>query len=436
VTDGAYDAFAERLTAGGVVTDPWYDGVARFREEPVVLSPSRWRALAGAAEAVAAAYDELAGIVSDEPALLEDFFALAPTQRAMWLASQPLWHGIARADVFVTDEGLAVTELNSDTPTGSPEAVELGRLAHETHDTLIDPNAKLGERFVAMAEALTRAMVDGDFPKRAGIVYPTEIPEDLSLVRLYRRWLTGAGWEVVLGSPFNLGRDEGGRATLFDRPVSLVVRHYKTDWWGERASVWTDESIPDVDPLVEPLRHLLGASVERRTAVLNPFGAVLTQNKRAMAFMWEHVHRFSPGAQTAIERFVPYTARVEAMHPEMLRTQRERWVLKSDYGAEGDEVILGPLTPQAEWERCLNLARPGRWVAQRWFEAERSPAGEATNYGVFLVAGEAAGLYLRAHPGATDAGAVSVGCLVEHSSSASDDVLASDRAPATHYAHG
>ena len=36
--DPAYEAFARRITASGVVTDPWVFGAPRFREEPVVVS--------------------------------------------------------------------------------------------------------------------------------------------------------------------------------------------------------------------------------------------------------------------------------------------------------------------------------------------------------------------------------------------------------------
>lgn len=406
----SYDVFAERVVEGGLIADPWYDGAPRFREAPMVLEAARWRSLARAAERVAAVYDELCTIALETPSLLEEFFGLAPAQRAMFLASGGLWHGVARADVFMADGAPTVAELNCDTPTGSPEATELARLTDR--GAHLDPNDGLRARFLAMADALTRATASGDAPRRVGIVYPTEIPEDLSLVKLYRRWFRDAGWEVTLGSPFNLDRDGDGPATLFDKPLGLLVRHYKTDWWGERASPWLDEDIPDAAPLTQPLQRALGAFVDGRTAVLNPFGAVLPQNKRAMAFMWEHVHRFSPDAQRDIERYVPYSARVEALHPEQLRAQRGEWVLKSDYGAEGEEVILGPTVTQAEWERCLTLARPGRWIAQRWFEVERDAAGEAVNYGVFLVAGEASGLYLRASSGPTDAGALSVPALV------------------------
>ena len=103
----AYDAFARRITASGVITDPWVLGAPRFREEPVVVTATEARAMYRVAEAVAEVYNELCLLVADEPELLDSFFGLSPYQKAMWMASQPLWHVLARADVFVTDEGLA-----------------------------------------------------------------------------------------------------------------------------------------------------------------------------------------------------------------------------------------------------------------------------------------------------------------------------------------
>ena len=51
--------------------------------------------------------------------------------------------------------------------------------------------------------------------------------------------------------------------------------------------------------------------------------------------------------------------------PTPMRVQREQWVLESDSGAEGDEVVIGCAGAQDEAERSLALARPGRWIAQR-----------------------------------------------------------------------
>jgi glutathionylspermidine synthase len=410
--DAAYDALAARVVAGGIVTDPWLDGAPRLRAESIVVSPSLGRALHRTAERIAEVYDEACRVVSAAPELLDAFFTLSPYQKAMWLASEPMWHGIARADVFVTDEGLAITELNCDTPTGEAEAVVLNALAAEGRDDVVDPTATLEARFVSLVEALLARTLGPGAPRVAGLVYPTELTEDLALVRLYRRWLEAAGFEVVLGSPYNLALGEDGRAELFDVPISVMVRHYKTDWWGERVSVWTDEQIPDPQPLSQELATVLSAMMERKLAVVNPLGAVLPQNKRTMALMWEHLHRFSPASQETIRRHVPVTSRLEVLHPEQLVAEKDEWVLKSDYGAEGDEVVIGRLLGAEDWRRAIGLAREGRWIAQRYFAAEQAADGSTVNYGVYLVGGEAAGLYARVQLGPTDDRALSAPILV------------------------
>lgn len=396
-----YSAFAEKILASGLITDPWLAGQPRFREEPVVLSARTARSMARAAEAIAEVYNELCLLVADDPESLDSFFCLTPYQKAMWMASQPLWHGVARADVFVTKEGLQIAELNCDTPTGEAEAIVLGALA--TKEGLTDPNAKLATRIMDATELLAGELPD----KRAALVYPTELPEDLPLVRLYKRELEARGWVVTLGSPYNLTYD-AGRLRLFDEPVSLVARHYKTDWWSERQSAWDDEEVPDTEPLDEPIEAILSAMLDAKCAVVNPFGAVVPQNKRAMAFMWERIHRFTPRSQEIIRDLVPPTRRLEAIHEEQLLAQKDEWVLKSDYGAEGDEVVIGKLTTADIWQKSLKHARPGRWIVQRLFEPT-----DDVNYGVFVVAGESAGFYARIQSGATDDRALSAPLLVE-----------------------
>lgn len=401
-----YEAFARRITASGIVTDPWLQGEPRFREEPVIVSASDARAMYGVAEAVAEVYNELCLLVADEPELLDSFFGLSAYQKAMWLASQPLWHAIARADVFVTDEGMQIAELNCDTPTGEAEAIVLGPLAARAGTT--DPNRELATKFADVVGILTKGR---EGVKRAAIVYPTELPEDLPLVRLYKKTFEARGWEVVLGSPYNLVHDERG-LVLFDEPVSLMLRHYKTDWWGERQSAWNDEELLDPRPLEEPLEAVLAALLEGSCTVVNPFGAVVPQNKRAMALMWEQIHRFSRRSQDTIRAHVPVTRRLEAFHLEQLVAQKDDWVLKSDYGAEGDEVVIGKLVTPEVWVESLELARKGRWIVQRYFNAKQDAQGAIVNYGVFVLAGEASGLYARAQVGATDDHALSAPVLV------------------------
>ena len=382
--------------------DPWLDGRPRLAVEPVWLRPDTFAAVSAAAAGIAEAHDELARLVSAEPALGERLF-WSPWQRGMWQCSAPDWHGIARADVFCTASGPRVCELNSDTPSGAAEAVLLGaRAAAAAGGAAFDPNHALAARFVAMVQAHAhRCGHQGRL--QVGLVYPTEMVEDLSMIALYRGWLEARGHTVVLGAPFNLRPAACGRVALFDVPCDVVVRHYKTDWWGERLPVRDDEPpVADPFPLRSPLLALLEASVARRTAVVNPFGAVLTQNKRALALLWELIDRLTPRAAHAVHRWLPFTARLETVL-DQVRHDRAHWVLKSDYGCEGDEVVLGPHVDQATWEDTLAHAIPHRWIAQRWFDSEPAADSCVQNLGVYLVGGEPAGLLLRRHaPGATD----------------------------------
>jgi hypothetical protein len=413
-----YADFAARLTAGGLISDPWFEGRPRFHPSPVVLTAAEQASLYGAAEEMAAAYNELCLLCTADAALVTGFLGITPMQQALWRASAPHWHGIARADVFLTAQGPVLCELNCDTPSGEAEAVLLNRTVAPTFAGLSDPNRDLGERFCAMVAAVAAPVRSdpgnaGGAPLSVGLIYPTEMPEDLSMVLLYREWFEERGWRVTLGSPFNLRRLGGRRVGLFDTPCDVFVRHYKTDWWTERRPAWSDEPpVPDPDPLSEKLAVILGSALEGACAVVNPFGAVVPQNKRAMAFLWERMDLFSPGSRAAIKRYLPETVRLEVLPAARLRAEREAWVLKSDYGCEGDEVVIGAETAPDVWEASLEAAVPGRWVAQRHFRALRGPDGVTANHGVYLVAGEASGLYTRLAVGGTDRHALSAPVLV------------------------
>ena len=192
-----------------------------------------------------------------------------------------------------------------------------------------------------------------------------------------------------------------------------MIRHYKTDWWGERLSVWDDAApIADPEPLAGPLRAR-GRTLARRVAVVNPFGAVVTQNKRAIAFFWEGLERFSREGQEAI---AVSSRPPSGWNPSVARScaaSARPWVLKSDYGCEGDEVIVGAEVEETVWDETLAHAIPRRWIAQRRFVPRREPDGDAVNYGLFVIAGRAAGLYARRAPGATDRAARSVAVAIE-----------------------
>lgn len=433
----AYARFAERVRKGGLLSDPWIGGKPRFSTAPIQLSEARWQDVAGAAEAMAEVHHELVGLVLRDQRLFEAYFRLGAAGRALWECAAPHWHGIARADVFLTADGPVVCEINSDTPSGQAEAVTLSRLFDGEPGR--DPNAELEARFCAYLGFEARRLGKELAGATVGILYPTELTEDLGLVLLYERWLVARGARAVLGSPFNLQPTQDGGVALLGQPCDLVIRHYKTDWWVEREPVWlSDAPFPDPEPLTRALVQLVSAEQAGRVVVVNPFGAIVPQNKRSLALLWEERSRFTDEGRRAIERSLPPTFRLESQPLERLRREREAWVLKSDYGCEGEETVVGRVTSQETWEASLAEAAPGRWIVQQAFQPLRDDAREhdgehglrgdlehglrgnlehglrgglehgfECNLGVYLVAGRACGLFARRSVGPTDATALS-----------------------------
>ena len=409
----SYNDFAQQLVATNIISDPWLNGAERFRLSPVVLDSVMFDRLHAAATAIGLMHDELATIVWNQPELLDNYFHLTPFQRGMWLASGGRWHGIARIDCFILEDGsINFCEMNSDTPSGEAETVILNQVLHHFHPTLFNPNAEFEEHFVRMIAACAASLhpTAASLPPTIGILYPTDLPEDLSMIALYQQWFQKRGYQVVLGSPYNLHRSANGNITLFDIPIQVMIRHYKTDWWGERLPIWLDEApFNDPDPLSQQLLPLLEADAEGYVAVVNPFGSVLTQNKLSMAFFWDQIERFSAATQQAIRTYLPETRRLDDMPLGM--PQRDRWVLKSDYGCEGDEVVIGPHVSDAIWAASLRESVPERWVAQRYFQPQLIDQA-VPNFGVYLLAGQPAGIFTRLSKQATDYSAVAAPTFV------------------------
>jgi hypothetical protein len=327
----------------------------------------------------------------------------------MWFSAQGRWHGMARADLFFcTDGRLQCCEVNSDTPSGEAEAVLLNRLLRPYHGAVHDPNRRLPHAFWHMLVASH----GGRRPRTVGIVYPTELTQDLSMIALYREWLEAHGCQVLLGSPYNLHACQGG-VGMFGEPLELIIRHYKTDWWGEREVVWRQAApYPDAEPLAPQLHLLLEAEYTGRVTVVNPFGAVVSQNKLSLAFMWEEQRHFSPLAQGWIRRYIPETYRLSQVAPDALLAHRQDWVLKSAYGCEGEETVCGPFVSPEVWRDTVAGAMPQHWVCQRFFHAAPEPYGALCNYGVYVIGGRSAGFYARLSPTATDVEAMTAPTFV------------------------
>lgn len=421
----SYHELAHKLIHSTFLTDPWIEGKERFSQEAIILKRDEYARLLHAAERIAQMYDEYTELLLSTPTLLDSFFLLSPFQKYLWSRSGGLWHGIARCDLFFLRDGrIACCEINCDTPSGEPEAFFLNQVVQPyTFGHVYNPNEEFQKRFIGIIREFSTSLHTYS-PTRTlsvGIVYPTELTEDLAMIRLYESWLRASGFQVVTGSPFNLSTDSEYRISLLGQRIDILLRHYKTDWWCERASPWLDaiEDFWDSEPLQKEIFMLSEAEARGTLVVVNPFGSVVVQNKLSMAFLWKFRDKLSSTARHTLETYIPKTYKLSDVLPERrleILTHKDEWVLKSDFGCEGDEVILGRAVSDEIWQQSLEFAQPDRWIIQQWFDIQTRPlAGQdwQPNFGIYLLGGKAQEIYTRISPQATDYHALSCATFIE-----------------------
>jgi glutathionylspermidine synthase len=383
-----YSEFADWIYKSGVLSDPWIDGEPRFNLQPCIIRNDLYNKLNKSAELIGELYDEFSEIVINNPKFLDDYFHLTEIQKLMWIESGGLWHGISRLDLFeLEDNSIKMCEMNSDTPSGEGEAVMLNEFCQKYNPTLFNPNSKLKDNFLKMITIFSQ----GKSLENAAIIYPTEFTEDLSMIKLYENWLKEFGFDVVLSSPFNI-KENNGKIYIFDKEIQLILRHYKTDWWSERSSSWLDEDVPDPNPLFKQLKSLFNAEMAENLIVINPFGAILSQNKFSMSFFYDYINLFSKNSKEIINEIVPETRRAEDINFELI--DKNEWVLKSIYGCEGDEVIIGKQVTDEIWNLTIEKIDKQKWILQRFFNAKKID-DKIPNYGVYLISGIASGVFTR-----------------------------------------
>jgi len=158
--------------------------------------------------------------------------------------------------------------------------------------------------------------------------------------------------------------------------IDAVIRFYQVEWLSQlpRRAGWKN--------LLKP---------GGRTCVINPTISAISESKR-LGLCLGHLSARS-------DTFRDLSPECREPH-EIEGSPKEDWVLKATYANTGDEVHLGGEMSLEDWSSLLRKTRrdPHGWVAQRRFEtlALRSTVGPVKPcVGVFVIAGRAAGAYVR-----------------------------------------
>jgi hypothetical protein len=167
-----------------------------------------------------------------------------------------------------------------------------------------------------------------------------------------------------------LASPAGGR-----RPLDALVRFYQGEWLGRGTG-----------------RHSIAEFFRGgRTPVCNPGTALMIESKR-FPLVWDGLGLELPTWRTLL----PPTCDPRRGNGRF----GSGWVLKTAFCNTGDTVAFADGPDRRRWNRAVWGGRlcPGRWVAQRRFEALPIPTPRGPMYpclGVYTVDGRAEGLFGR-----------------------------------------
>lgn len=361
----------ERLSLDYHLWNAYVDGRLSALAEPVRVPRRDLDELAALSERFARLIERTIDVVLADPSLLA-FYGFDPRLRLM-LASETTRRAVAlaRYDAFRTPDGWRFSEFNCDVPGGVHEGAAL-------NDVIGGDRS----RFRVIDRLVEALCVDTVRPVVA-VCYASGYAEDLEQCQFLRREWGRVGIRSILCNPENLvwnGRD----LRAFGERVDVVYRFFPVEWM----------------PGVETLDGLLSAARSGRLPMINGFSSLIAQSKKTMALWHQRPDLFDAEQRDLIRRHVPRTEEFRLADMDRYRRDRQRLVVKRQFGRIGEEVLMGIHCDDAEWAEWLHwpASEPREWIVQERFDnLPVEVEGETIYgcYGPYVVDGAFAGLYNR-----------------------------------------
>lgn len=361
----------DRLSIDYLMWNAYVDGRPCPMAEPIRLPRRELSELSALSERFARLLEKTVGLVLGDPGHLA-YYNFNPLLRRM-LERQPPQPAVtlARYDAFRTPEGWRFSEFNCDVPGGIHEAAGLNDLIGG------DPSE------FKVVELLTDSVCRHTVRPTVALCYASGYAEDLEQCQFLRRAWGRRGIRGILCTPENLVWN-GRELRAFGTPIDVVYRFFPAEWM--------------VD--VRNLEALVSATRTGGFSMINGFPSLVAQSKKTMAFWHERIDLFEPEERDLIRRHVPRSGSFRVADLDRYRRERDRWVVKRQFGRIGEEVLMGSLCSDEEWAEWLQwpASEPDQWIVQERLDILPLSVDGETLYGCFgpyVVDGRYAGLYNR-----------------------------------------
>jgi glutathionylspermidine synthase len=333
---------------------------------PHLVTRSQYTEITRAAELIAVAFEKLVQQALTDHNL---FGAFGLTQAEATMARiDPGYANLcvtSRLDAYMTDSGFQFLEYNAESPAGVGDQMQLEKvlfpLRHiEEFLTLYKHWRPQPQRQLLKALlAAYRAWGGEEERPQIAIVDWRGVPTE-SEFRILRNYFEAEGHKTVIADPNELHYD-GEKLRTDDLRIDIVYKR-----------VLIHEFLARFDE-----HPLIRAYADKRICMANSFRSKLAHKKVGFALLTDPAYQnlFSTEEIELIRRHIPWTRYVQPGRTifegvewdllQLIRHERERFVLKpnDDYGGHG--VVLGWESNEAEWNRAIQIALAQPYVVQQ-----------------------------------------------------------------------
>lgn len=380
---------------------------------PVIYSRRQASYVSSVAEAIVRLMEKVTTLYLREPSV-RDFFGFSPEQIELIEVDPGYDCAIpcARLDSFFDGEDVRFTEINTDGTAGMDGAEKVVKLF------LASPT--ISELFSARSvtafdinQAVLHTLLDcytqfagphaADAP-RIAIVDWQEVRTSAEFVA-FREFCAEQGYETVVADPRELEYD-GATLSHEGSKIDLIYRRVVSSEYLER---------------LDEVEAMTRAFKDRSVCLVGSFRSDVAFNKNVFALV-QHAgfsRFFAEDERALAQKHIPWTRRfadVECEHegrviamPELVREQKDDFVLKPSNLYEGRGVYLGFQKTPSEWEEIVGAALAGDYVLQRFVPEPTLPVGawkdgfglepRFIHLGEFVFGGKFSGFYCRAAEG-------------------------------------